>query len=58
MGLHRVAEAGATGIGGVGDPRVVAIAEAAKELDRLRENWRNPPDAHAALGRAVWAAYG
>jgi type II restriction/modification system DNA methylase subunit YeeA len=26
------------------DPRAVAIAAAAKELNRLRENWLNPPD--------------
>jgi type II restriction/modification system DNA methylase subunit YeeA len=26
------------------DPRAVAIAEAAQELDRLRQNWLNPPD--------------
>jgi type II restriction/modification system DNA methylase subunit YeeA len=26
------------------DPRVIAIAEAAKELNRLRENWLNPED--------------
>jgi type II restriction/modification system DNA methylase subunit YeeA len=26
------------------DPRAVAIAEAAKELDRLRESWLNPED--------------
>jgi hypothetical protein len=61
---------------------VVAIGEAAKELDRLRENWLNPEgateaelkkrtltnlynqrptwlqNAHAALDRAVWDAYG
>jgi hypothetical protein len=30
------------------DPRVVAIAEAACELDRLRETWLNPPDASEA----------
>jgi type II restriction/modification system DNA methylase subunit YeeA len=66
----------------VDDPRVVAIGEAAKELDRLRENWLNPEgaseaelkkrtltnlynqrptwlqNAHAALDRAVWDAYG
>jgi type II restriction/modification system DNA methylase subunit YeeA len=65
-----------------GDPRVQAIAAAAKSLDDLRERWLNPPDAsdddlkkrtltnlynahptwlanaHAALDRAVWAAYG
>ncbi len=28
----------------VGDPRVQAIAEAARELDRLRNNWLNPPE--------------
>jgi len=27
-----------------GDPRAIAIAEAAKELNRLRENWLNPAD--------------
>ncbi|MCU0839930.1 MAG: class I SAM-dependent DNA methyltransferase, partial [Rhodospirillales bacterium] len=27
-----------------GDPRAVAIAEAAKRLNELRENWLNPPD--------------
>jgi hypothetical protein len=66
----------------VDEPRVVAIGEAAKELDRLRENWLNPEgateaelkkrtltnlynqrptwlqNAHAALDRAVWDAYG
>ncbi|MDQ3523843.1 MAG: transposase, partial [Chloroflexota bacterium] len=66
----------------VDDPRVQAIAAAAKSLNELRENWLNPPDAteaelkkrtltnlynahftwlanaHAALDRAVWAAYG
>ncbi len=26
------------------DPRAIAIAEAAAELNRLRENWLNPPD--------------
>lgn len=64
------------------DPRVIAIAEAAKRLDELRERWLNPEGAseaelktrtltnlynqrptwlqhvHAALDRAVWAAYG
>lgn len=64
------------------DPRVLAIADAARELNALRERWLNPPDAsesemtkrtltnlynarpawlahaHAALDRAVWAAYG
>lgn len=63
-------------------PRVMAIADAAKELDRLRNAWLNPPgtpesqlldrtmtalynkrpgwlaDAHAALDKAVFAAYG
>jgi len=66
----------------VDDPRVVAIAAAAKELDELRRRWLDPPgadaaelkkrtltnlynqrpswlvNAHAALDRAVWAAYG
>ncbi|QFT92394.1 hypothetical protein FIU86_06035 [Roseovarius sp. THAF9] len=28
----------------VGDPRAQKIAEAAAELNRLRENWLNPPD--------------
>lgn len=28
----------------VGDPRAVAIAEAARRLNELRENWLNPPD--------------
>jgi type II restriction/modification system DNA methylase subunit YeeA len=66
----------------VDDPRVQAIAAAAKSLNELRESWLNPPDAseaelkkrtltnlynarptwlanaHAALDRAVWAAYG
>ena len=32
----------------VDDPRIVAIAEAARELDRLREAWLNPPDATEA----------
>jgi hypothetical protein len=64
------------------DPRVIAIGEAAVELDRLRRNWLDPDGAseaelkkrtltnlynarpawlqhaHAALDRAVWAAYG
>jgi hypothetical protein len=64
-----------------GDPRVEAIAEAARALDETRGRWLNPPDAgaaelkqrtlttlynerptwlrnlHAALDRAVWAAY-
>jgi hypothetical protein len=63
------------------DPRLHAIADAAHELNELREAWLNPPDtpeselkkrtltnlynqrpawlarAHAALDRAVWAAY-
>ena len=26
------------------DPRAIAIAEAARELDRLRSDWLNPPD--------------
>jgi len=63
-------------------PRVVAIGQAAKRLNALRENWLNPQGAteadlkkrtltnlynarpqwlrhaHAALDRAVWAAYG
>jgi hypothetical protein len=66
----------------VDDSRVVAIGEAAAELDRLRRNWLDPENAseaelkkrtltnlynqrptwlqnaHAALDRAVWAAYG
>ncbi|MDQ3702533.1 MAG: class I SAM-dependent DNA methyltransferase, partial [Chloroflexota bacterium] len=65
-----------------GDPKVAAIADAAKRLDELRTHWLNPPGtdaaelkkrtltnlynarpswlahAHAALDRAVWAAYG
>ncbi|MGI8547635.1 MAG: type IIL restriction-modification enzyme MmeI, partial [Gemmatimonadaceae bacterium] len=64
------------------DPPVIAIGEAAKRLNDLRENWLNPEgasetelkkrtltnlynarptwlaNAHAALDRAVWAAYG
>jgi type II restriction/modification system DNA methylase subunit YeeA len=64
------------------DPRVHAIADAARELSETRERWLNPPGAseadlkkrtltnlyndrptwlanlHAALDRAVWAAYG
>jgi type II restriction/modification system DNA methylase subunit YeeA len=32
----------------VDDPRVIAIGEAAKELDRLRENWLNPEGATEA----------
>src|SRR4051812_48989044 len=63
------------------DPRLRAIADAARELNELRERWLNPPDAipgelkkrtltnlngrpawlanaHRALDRAVWAAYG
>ncbi len=63
-------------------PSVRAIAEAARDLARLRSAWLNPPDAdaatlktrtltnlynarpawlanaHTALDRAVWAAYG
>ncbi|HYP59915.1 MAG TPA: type IIL restriction-modification enzyme MmeI, partial [Thermomicrobiales bacterium] len=31
-----------------GDRRVQAIADAAKELDRLRSNWLNPPDCSEA----------
>jgi type II restriction/modification system DNA methylase subunit YeeA len=31
-----------------GDPRVEAIADAARELVRLRDNWLNPPDASEA----------
>ena len=70
------------GTGPVDDPRVVAIGEAAKALNELRENWLNPEgateaelkkrtltnlynqrptwlqNAHAALDRAVWDAYG
>ncbi len=66
----------------VDDPRVQAIAAAAKSLNDLRERWLNPADAsdvdlkkrtltnlynahptwlanaHAALDRAVWDAYG
>jgi hypothetical protein len=66
----------------VEDPRVHAIAAAAKSLDHLRQRWLNPADAgeaelkkrtltnlynarptwldnaHAALDRAVWDAYG
>jgi type II restriction/modification system DNA methylase subunit YeeA len=66
----------------VEDPRVVAIGEAAKALNELRENWLNLAgaseaelkkrtltnlynarpqwlrNAHAALDRAVWDAYG
>jgi hypothetical protein len=66
----------------VDDPRVIAIGEAAKRLNELRENWLNPEgateaelkkrtltnlynarphwlqNAHAALDRAVWDAYG
>jgi type II restriction/modification system DNA methylase subunit YeeA len=64
------------------DPCVIAIGEAAKRLNDLRENWLNPEgatetdlkkrtltnlynarpqwlaNAHAALDRAVWVAYG
>jgi type II restriction/modification system DNA methylase subunit YeeA len=32
----------------VDDPRVIAIADAAKRLNELRENWLNPPDATEA----------
>ena len=66
----------------VDDPRVIAIGEAAKTLNELRERWLNPEgateaelkkrtltnlynqrptwlqNAHAALDRAVWDAYG
>jgi type II restriction/modification system DNA methylase subunit YeeA len=66
----------------VDDPRVIAIGDAAAELDRLRRAWLDPKgateaelkkrtltnlynarptwlaNAHAALDRAVWAAYG
>jgi type II restriction/modification system DNA methylase subunit YeeA len=66
----------------VDDPRVIAIGEAAKALNDLRERWLNPEgateaelkkrtltnlynqrptwlqNAHAALDRAVWDAYG
>ncbi len=65
-----------------GDPRVEAIAEAARGLVEKRDRWLNPEgaseaelkkrtltnlynqrptwltQAHAALDRAVWAAYG
>jgi hypothetical protein len=65
----------------VDDPRVIAIGEAAANLDQLRRNWLDPEgaseaelkkrtltnlynqrptwlqNAHAALDRAVWAAY-
>jgi type II restriction/modification system DNA methylase subunit YeeA len=65
-----------------GDPRVEAIAAAARALDEARRRWLDPDDAdpaelkkrtltnlynqrptwlahlHAALDRAVWAAYG
>lgn len=61
---------------------MIAIGEAAKQLNELRENWLNPAgasetelkkrtltnlynarptwlaNAHAALDRAVWTAYG
>ncbi len=65
------------------DPRVLAVAAAAKELDQRRRAWLDPPGEsdsavlkertltklynarptwlahlHAALDRAVWAAYG
>ena len=66
----------------VDDLRVIAIGNAAANLDRLRRNWLDPEGAteaelkkrtltnlynarptwlqhaHAALDRAVWAAYG
>jgi hypothetical protein len=66
----------------VDDPCVIAIGEAAANLDRLRRDWLDPEGAseaelkqrtltnlcnqrptwlqntHAALDRAVWAAYG
>lgn len=32
-----------------GDPRVIAIAQAAKEIDVKRERWLNPPDASEAV---------
>lgn len=65
-----------------GDPRLEAIAEAARRLDELRRNWLDPEgatvaelkkrtptnlynarptwldNAHAALDRAVYTAYG
>ena len=64
------------------DPRLHAVADAARELDERRRAWLDPPGAseaeltgktltklynerpawlahlHAALDRAVWAAYG
>lgn len=33
----------------IDDPRVQAIGEAARELNQLRENWLNPPDASDAV---------
>jgi hypothetical protein len=66
----------------VDDPLVIAIGDAAKRLDELRNNWLEPEgasdaelkkrtltnlynarptwlqNAHAALDRAVWDAYG
>ena len=67
----------------IGDPRALAVAEAARELDARRRFWLDPPGEddpavlkgrtltalynaqpawlghlHAALDRAVWAAYG
>ena len=81
--LRDVPAAVAAGGGaGWGDPRVEAIAEAARRLDGLRRNWLDPEgasefelkkrtltnlyndrptwlaNAHAALGRAVFDAYG
>jgi hypothetical protein len=32
----------------VDDPRVIAIGEAAKQLNELRKNWLNPPGASGA----------
>src|SRR5690606_24256425 len=43
--LHsRFHEAWSLRLGTSLDPRAVAIAEAAKRLDELRNNWLNPPD--------------
>jgi hypothetical protein len=66
----------------VDDPHVIAIGDAAKQLNELRKNWLNPEgasnaelkkrtltnlynqgptwlqNAHTALDRAVWDAYG
>ncbi len=50
------------------DATIRAIAEAARELDRLRSSWLNPPDADAATlktrtltnlynGRPAWLAH-